>query len=369
MLRVCERPRKDHAFEGIFSDEDSKISQPLVDWNLPPIYDEYTEEGFLIVKGHQYTGSMTIVMTIGECPKKKAELNLMEEESDEPIYHEESGGLFEEEVSIPNFNAECLLIQLVMVTKEYIGDVWDGKGCGKNDVMTTECFKPPICDENLEDNVKLEKLKLQKSLLITKEFVSAKKRKKRKKRWGSVEDTKHLTIEAFYGEDMCKFLFPLTSGIDDLKKEVSKRLNVEVDRFEIKYKDEYGHLISLPCDEDSMLCLFEIRGNDEISVFVFDKVQASNPPVNMPQSQPVLPSSFLTSTSGVGQSQSVSQNMPQPSQFGNTFIPQGQFLPQQYFPPQYRSFPRGRGPRPPDSPLAFCQDTGRSRASLSEAGL
>ncbi|KAF7133505.1 hypothetical protein RHSIM_Rhsim09G0176000 [Rhododendron simsii] len=129
-----------------------------------------------------------------ECPKKKAELNLMEEESDEPIYHEESGGLFEEEVSIPNFNAECLLIRHVMVTKEDIGDVWDGKGCGKNDVMTTECFKPPICDENLEDNVKLEKLKLQKSLLITKEFVSAKKRKKRKKRWGSVEDTKHLTV-------------------------------------------------------------------------------------------------------------------------------------------------------------------------------
>lgn len=73
------------------------------------------------------------------------------------------------------------------------------------------------------------------------------------------------------------------------------------------------------------------------------QVQTSNPPVNMPKFQPVLPSSFLTSTSGVGQSQSVSQNMPQPSQFGNTFIPQRQFLPQQYFPPQYRSFPRGRG--------------------------
>ncbi|KAG5562011.1 hypothetical protein RHGRI_004898 [Rhododendron griersonianum] len=128
----------------------------------------------LIVKGHQYTGSTTIVMTIGACPKKKAELNLMEEES-EPIYHEESGGVFEEEVCFPNFNAECLLIQLVMVTKEDIGDVWDGEGCGKNDVMTiTECFKPPICDENLEDNVKLEKLKPHKSLLITKEFVSAK---------------------------------------------------------------------------------------------------------------------------------------------------------------------------------------------------
>ncbi|KAI8531773.1 hypothetical protein RHMOL_Rhmol11G0161900 [Rhododendron molle] len=194
MLRVCERPRKDHALEGIFSDEDSKISQPLVDWNLPPIYDEYTTEGFLIVKGHQYTGSTTIVMTIGDCPNKKAELNLMEEES-EPIYHEESGRVFEEEVCIPNFNAECLLIRLVMLTKEDIGDVWVGERCSKNDVMTiTECFKSRICDENLEDNVNLEKLNPQKSLLITKEFVSAKKGKKRKKRWGFVEDPKHLRV-------------------------------------------------------------------------------------------------------------------------------------------------------------------------------
>ncbi|KAF7137748.1 hypothetical protein RHSIM_Rhsim07G0209400 [Rhododendron simsii] len=246
MLRVCERPRKDHAFEGIFSDEDSKISQPLVDWNLPPIYDEYTEEGFLIVKGHQYTGSMTIVMTIGECPKKKAELNLMEEESDEPIYHEESGGLFEEEVSIPNFNAECLLIRHVMVTKEDIGDVWDGKGCGKNDVMTTECFKPPICDENLEDNVKLEKLKLQKSLLITKEFVSAKKRKKRKKRWGSVEDTKHLTV------NWCQ---PVEYKTEVSEGNISKQVSAE----EVKKMD---HMLRKDLTPNSRTSSFEEREYD-----------------------------------------------------------------------------------------------------------
>ncbi|KAG5512859.1 hypothetical protein RHGRI_038685 [Rhododendron griersonianum] len=84
--------------------------------------------------------------------------------------------------------------------------------------------------------------------------------------------TNSVKIEAFYGEDMYKFLFPLTSGIDDLKKEVSKRLNVEVDRFELKYMDEHVDLISLPLDEDWMLCLESSQGNDEIRVFVFDKV-------------------------------------------------------------------------------------------------
>ncbi|XP_058214216.1 uncharacterized protein LOC131325782 [Rhododendron vialii] len=80
-------------------------------------------------------------------------------------------------------------------------------------------------------------------------------------------------FKAFYGEHtILKFLFPLTSGIVDLKKEVSKRLNVEVDRFEVKYMDEYEHLISILCDDDLRLCLRSFRGNDEIRVLVLDKV-------------------------------------------------------------------------------------------------
>ncbi|KAF7148755.1 hypothetical protein RHSIM_Rhsim03G0157200 [Rhododendron simsii] len=35
--------------DEIFSDKDSSSSLPIVDWNLPPIYDEYTEDGFLIL--------------------------------------------------------------------------------------------------------------------------------------------------------------------------------------------------------------------------------------------------------------------------------------------------------------------------------
>ncbi|KAI8539997.1 hypothetical protein RHMOL_Rhmol09G0227000 [Rhododendron molle] len=42
-------------FKEIFSFEDSTVSQPAVDWSKPPIYDEYTEDGFLIVKKSQRT--------------------------------------------------------------------------------------------------------------------------------------------------------------------------------------------------------------------------------------------------------------------------------------------------------------------------
>ncbi|KAG5547260.1 hypothetical protein RHGRI_013061 [Rhododendron griersonianum] len=82
-----------------------------------------------------------------------------------------------------------------------------------------------------------------------------------------------VTIKACYGEHTkYKFLFPLTWGIDDLKKEVSKRLNVEVDRFEVKYKDQDQDLISIVCNEDLMLYLWSSQGIDEIKVLVLDKV-------------------------------------------------------------------------------------------------
>ena len=35
--------------EEIFSNGDSSFFQPKVDWSLPPVYDEYTEDGFLIL--------------------------------------------------------------------------------------------------------------------------------------------------------------------------------------------------------------------------------------------------------------------------------------------------------------------------------
>ena len=65
MSLVNGRPRKDHSSENfhgecrpivleeIFSGEGSYSLQKEVDWNLPPIYDEYTENGHLIVHGIQ----------------------------------------------------------------------------------------------------------------------------------------------------------------------------------------------------------------------------------------------------------------------------------------------------------------------------
>ncbi|KAI8553587.1 hypothetical protein RHMOL_Rhmol05G0027400 [Rhododendron molle] len=84
-----------------------------------------------------------------------------------------------------------------------------------------------------------------------------------------------VMIKAFYRDadnTIIKFLFPLTSGIVALKKEVSKRLNVEDDRFVVKYMDKYEDLISILCDEDLKLYLSSSLGNDEINVLVHDKV-------------------------------------------------------------------------------------------------
>jgi hypothetical protein len=116
------------------------IPDPIVDWSKPPIYDEYTEDGLLIV------------------PRKNGSIN----NSHKPTnIVSVSGGIFEKEVCIPSFNTKCLPIRHVMVTKEDIDNVWDDQGCSKNDIMTkVECFKPPIPDEYLEEDDDSEELKL-----------------------------------------------------------------------------------------------------------------------------------------------------------------------------------------------------------------
>lgn len=46
--------------EGIFSYVHSTDCQPQVEWSLPPMYDEYNEDGFLIIHGHQNFASLAI---------------------------------------------------------------------------------------------------------------------------------------------------------------------------------------------------------------------------------------------------------------------------------------------------------------------
>ncbi|KAG5547247.1 hypothetical protein RHGRI_013049 [Rhododendron griersonianum] len=85
------------------------------------------------------------------------------------------------------------------------------------------------------------------------------------------QDTSSVTVKATYGDDIIKFQLPLTSGIIELKKEVAMRL--ELDSFNLKYKDEDGDWILISCDKDlrNYLQLFSSLVNP-IRLLVVDKV-------------------------------------------------------------------------------------------------
>ncbi|KAH7850917.1 hypothetical protein Vadar_004619 [Vaccinium darrowii] len=99
---------KDHALQGIFSGENSAISQSLVNWDLPPIYDEYTEEGFLIVQRYQDSDLATHVMTIVECPKSS---NYDGQRRQENYLLQKSHTLPSKPVSISKKFVECYWIE------------------------------------------------------------------------------------------------------------------------------------------------------------------------------------------------------------------------------------------------------------------
>ncbi|KAF7142833.1 hypothetical protein RHSIM_Rhsim05G0097500 [Rhododendron simsii] len=83
-----------------------------------------------------------------ECPKKKAELNLMNEEEQEPTYDEE---VFEKVQCEPDFDAKSLLIQQVLVApKDGAEKIFDDEECCKTAAMV-DWSKPPIYDEYPED--------------------------------------------------------------------------------------------------------------------------------------------------------------------------------------------------------------------------
>ncbi|KAI8553591.1 hypothetical protein RHMOL_Rhmol05G0027800 [Rhododendron molle] len=63
-------------------------------------------------------------------------------------------------------------------------------------------------------------------------------------------DVRFVTLKVTYGKKIIKFQFPLMSGIMELKEEVKKRLKLELDSFDVEYKDEDGDCIFLGCDED-----------------------------------------------------------------------------------------------------------------------
>ncbi|XP_012486642.1 protein NLP6 isoform X2 [Gossypium raimondii] len=64
-----------------------------------------------------------------------------------------------------------------------------------------------------------------------------------------------VTIKATYREDIIRFRISLTSGIVELKEEVTKRLKLDVGTFEIKYLDEDNEWVLIACDSDLQECL------------------------------------------------------------------------------------------------------------------
>ncbi|KAG5512893.1 hypothetical protein RHGRI_038717 [Rhododendron griersonianum] len=82
-------------------------------------------------------------------------------------------------------------------------------------------------------------------------------------------DMRFVTLKVTYGKKIIKFQFPLMSGIIELKEEVKKRLKLELDCFDIEYKDEDGDCIFLGCDEDLRNHL-QLFSNQVIRLLVVD---------------------------------------------------------------------------------------------------
>ncbi|KAG5512900.1 hypothetical protein RHGRI_038724 [Rhododendron griersonianum] len=88
------------------------------------------------------------------------------------------------------------------------------------------------------------------------------------------QDTMSVNLKATYGDTAIKFQFPLTSGINELKEEVSKTLECELGSFRVEYKDEEGEWILMARDENvrEYLRLVTSLGNQVTKLKVHDKV-------------------------------------------------------------------------------------------------
>ncbi|KAA8546733.1 hypothetical protein F0562_003162 [Nyssa sinensis] len=94
---------------------------------------------------------------------------------------------------------------------------------------------------------------------------------------GAKQDTKKVTIKAEYGEDKIRFQMSSTSGIDELKEEVTKRLMLKANTFSIKYEDDDGDWILIACDADlqESMIMSSSSANNKIRLLVHDKIDNS----------------------------------------------------------------------------------------------
>ncbi|KAH7852811.1 hypothetical protein Vadar_029502 [Vaccinium darrowii] len=88
-------------------------------------------------------------------------------------------------------------------------------------------------------------------------------------------DASSVKLKATYRDTIVEFQLPLASGIIELKEEVAKILKLELDSFNVRYKDEEGEgdWILIPCDKDlrNYLQLFSSLVNPVIRLLVVDK--------------------------------------------------------------------------------------------------
>jgi hypothetical protein len=70
---------------------------------------------------------------------------------------------------------------------------------------------------------------------------------------GNISDSRsasNVIIKATCGEDIIRFRLSVSSGVTELREKIGERLELEMQSFRLKYKDDAGDLVLIACDED-----------------------------------------------------------------------------------------------------------------------
>ncbi|WOK97254.1 protein NLP3 [Canna indica] len=70
-----------------------------------------------------------------------------------------------------------------------------------------------------------------------------------------MQDLITVTIKATYKGNIIRFRLPISSGVLPLRKEISKRLKLDIDMFDIKYMDDDQEWVTLSCNADLEECI------------------------------------------------------------------------------------------------------------------
>ncbi|CAK9146699.1 unnamed protein product [Ilex paraguariensis] len=71
----------------------------------------------------------------------------------------------------------------------------------------------------------------------------------------AMQDVSTMTIKVRYRSEILRFPLSLSSGKRELDEKISKRLELKLGTFRIKYQDADGDWVGIYCDEDLQLCM------------------------------------------------------------------------------------------------------------------